>query len=472
MTAPIADRPPHRWALPWTNPIAGFKSLLHHDPRWAGLFLVVLLIGFVIFQQVTIFTTKPVNWGTITLAGLGDIDNQREFGRRFLHHEWIYEGGSCFNYMPISAMFWAPMALVPEGAALTLRFAFALWCTWFIFYAMARMIRREGSVRPWDHVTCVALTVLLGIHFVMRDMTDGGLHLIHVAMIVAGVYCAWLQRQKLAGAWLGLAIATKMTPGLFLPFLVWKRQWRLLTYTSIATVLWIALPALYMGPTAWWKAQMYWNMTGVNFFADKFDPMRDGNELVVNNQTLKLLVHRFCVTYPPGHKLRLDHPADVPVLNLSEQAANRVYYVVVLGILGAFAWWTRKPYRGFDDRRWLVESAGVILLALIFSPVIGMRHAVFAVPALYLLVVHAQGFRRLDRTTLVMLGLYLVLTVLLNRSMLGKPLYMVLLSFKLHMVAFLLILAMFLRVRPIISVPTPVEQMQEDRGEPPQQRAA
>ena len=40
-----------------------------------------------------------------------------------------------------------------------------------------------------------------------------------------------------------------------------------------------------------------------------------------------------------------------------------------------------------------------MLLALIFSPVIGMRHAVFAVPVLYLLMVHAQGFRRFDRLT-------------------------------------------------------------------------
>ena len=61
---------------------------------------------------------------------------------------------------------------------------------------------------------------------------------------------------------------------------------------------------------------------------------------------------------------------------------------------------------------------------------------------------------------------YLAIEVLMNRAMLGKPLYLVLLSFRLHMVSFLLLWAMFLRTRPIVSVGEIPAQPQPSLAEP------
>lgn len=437
--------------VPWVNPWRGIVELWQHHPRWAGRFIVGMFVSLTIFMAVTIATTPPRVENGLHLAGLGDIDVNREFGRRFLAGEWLYDGGVCFSYLPISALYWAPMALVPPAVAWAGRYIIALWCTWFIFRALGKMVGRQPSVRPWDQYTCIALTFLLGLHFVLRDLTDGGANLIYLAMMVGGVYCAWLGRRKLSATWLGLAIALKLTPGLFLPFLLWKRQWRLAAYTLAATGLWIALPAAWMGPQKWWAAQQYWGQETMNVVRDKFTPYRTQQELVVNNQSLRLMVMRYLVTFPPGHRLRLDDATDVPLLNLPESVAKAVYACLVLAILGGFAWWSRRRYTRADDPRWVVEAAGIIFLALIFSPVIGMRHGVFMVPAMYLLVVHTLGFRRFDRLTWVLLAVYLAIEVLMNRAMLGKPLYMVLLSYRVHMAAFLLLLAIFLRTRPIVS---------------------
>jgi len=159
--------------------------------------------------------------------------------------------------------------------------------------------------------------------------------------------------------------------------------------------------------------------------------------------------------------MRLADPADVQLLNLPEKAGNMAYYLTVVAILGGYAWWSRRRYTRADDPHWVVEASGVMLLALIFSPVIGMRHVVFAVPVIYLLVVHAQGFRRFDRTAWALLAAFLAVEVLMNRAMLGKPVYMVLLSFRLHMVSFLLLLALFMRTRPIVSAVETAEAGEE-----------
>src|SRR5260370_4633175 len=59
---------------------------------------------------------------------IGDYDINREFGRRFLAGEPLYQGGQCFNYMPISALYWSPLALVPPRAGMALRYLTALAC--------------------------------------------------------------------------------------------------------------------------------------------------------------------------------------------------------------------------------------------------------------------------------------------------------------------------------------------------------
>ena len=226
------------------------------------------------------------------------------------------------------------MAMVPPALALIGRYLLSLWSIWFIFYAFAKMLRGQKSTWRRDHVTCVALAFLIGLHFVLRDLTDGGAHLIYVAMMMGGVYCAWRGQEKLSATWFGLVIALKSTPGLFLP-LIWKRKWRLAAYTVLATVLWICLPAVFMGPARWWQAQRAWVQMATSVFTDNFDDHnRSANELVPNNQAFKLMVLRYLTTSPPGSPLRLNDPADVQLLNLSQKTGNMAYYLAVLAILG------------------------------------------------------------------------------------------------------------------------------------------
>jgi hypothetical protein len=373
-----------------------------------------------------------------------DLDVQREFGRRLLAREPIYEGDLCFNYMPVSALYYAPMAIVPSPVASVLRSLVALVCLGFTLHWMAKMIAPFCRPGAFDAFTIGALAVLLTSHYILRDLDDGGPHLIYLAMVVGGVYCVWQGRQKWGAAWFGLAIALKMTPGLLVPFFCWKRQWRLAAYTSVATAAWIVSPALWMGPSAWFDAQQQWNRIAFSVFTGAESHVRDENEMRVQNQALKPAILRYLEAYPAGHPLKLDHAWDVPLLKLDEKTASRIATFVMVGLLGGVAWWSRKRYTDARDPRWLIEIAAVLQLVLLFSPLTWLQHVAMILPAVYLVVARDRGVLPLGRSAKAAIWVFAILSLALNRELLGKQNYLLLLSLHSHTLCQLIVLGLLM----------------------------
>jgi alpha-1,2-mannosyltransferase len=407
---------------------------------WPYLFLVICFAGMTGQMICNIFPSMHIG---------GDYDVHREFGRRFLVGQSLTADNICFNYMPISAMYYAPLALMDPYVGPFVRYLVAVICLAVSFVMLDRMVRPYCRPLRWKAATVIALTVLLASHYLMRDMTDGGPHTILLAMLVGGIYCAWRGRDKLAAVWLGLAIALKMTPGLLVPFFLWKRRWRLAIYTTLATIGWIALPAVWMGPRVWWHDQQQWNHVALSVFADKSNAARDECEVHIQNQSLKPAVLRWLVTYPPGHPLKVNHWADVGLCNLRPAAANRLANLAVLAALAAFAWSSRRTYRDPHDPAFLRETSIVLVLMLLLSPITWLQHMVFLLPALYLIVVQDQTVRKMPRAAAVALWLYVAFSLLLNRGLLGTQNYFVLLSYHTHTLCAILVWVMVAVMRPL-----------------------
>jgi alpha-1,2-mannosyltransferase len=381
-------------------------------------------------------------------TALGDFNIHREFGLRFLAGTSLYKDNLCFNYMPVSALFYAPLALFHPAVASVLRLTTALGCLALTLFWLGRMV--SGRARPgsWRGMTVGAVAVLLSIQYVVRDLDDGGPHLIYLGILVGAVYCVRLGREGLGAVGFGLVIALKMTPGLLLPFFVWKRKWRLAGLTAGATAAWIVVPALWMGPTRWWDHQRQWNRMAFNVVSDRPDSIRDGNDIRVQNQSLRPAVERFLVTYPIGHGLKVDHAADVPLLDLHPRTASRLGILAVLCLTGIVAVWSRRPDSGRDDPAWPVEVAAVLLLVPLLSPVTWIQHIVFAIPAVYLLVAGHRSFRPLGLPVLATIGLYCLLANVLNRGLIGRDASLVLYSYHVHTFAMLLLLGALMAARP------------------------
>jgi hypothetical protein len=248
--------------------------------------------------------------------------------------------------------------------------------------------------------------------------------------------------------WFGLATVLKAPVGLLLPFFLWKRKWKLAGMAVAATILWTVLPMAWMGHASWWSHQEEWTRTAFRSLLGDPTPGVKASEQRVQNQSLKLVVTRYLSTYPSGHPLRLSHPAHISVLDLDAQAARWVATAVIVCLFLVCAWLMRKRYRGPDDPAWLLEGSAVLILALLMSPVTWAQHVVLVIPALYLIAAEGCAFRRLGAAASAAVCAYAVPALVLNREVLGKDLNVLFLSYGMHTLALLLILAVVLLRRP------------------------
>lgn len=368
---------------------------------------------------------------------LSDFSINREMGERFLSGEFLYNGGSNYNYMPVSGLFYAPIAMVPPWAGMLGRSLVGLAGLGLVFWCMSRMSPASGVSR----FAAVVLSLALAMQFLQRDLDDGGPNLIYLAMIVSGGYAVWCGRTVFAGVSLGAAIALKMTPGLMLPFFLWKRQWCLTAVTLAATLMWIVLPAAWMGPSEWWRAQRSWFGVVEAVAGGQMNQGMIDNDLRIQNQSLKLALMHGLVTYPEGHPLRLGH-ADWSLLDMEPKLASRIVTLFLLAGFGAFCWFAVRPARvEVGEARWPYEWAGLLLAMLLLSPVTWAQHIVWAIPALYLAVTTSWPRRSL---ALGLMSAYTLLGVVLCRPLLGADLAYITQANHIHTLALLTLLGLMI----------------------------
>jgi hypothetical protein len=258
-------------------------------------------------------------------------------------------------------------------------------------------------------------------------------------MMVGGLYAIWLGRERLGAVWLGLAIALKVTPGLFVPFFIWKRQWRLALYTTLAACVWIALPMVWMGPASWWDHQVTWTRVAAGSVIGLKTEYTTINEDNIRNSGLNPGLMRYLVTLPPDHPLRKDDPGYVPVLDLAPPQARAIVLAAIVGLLTVFGWQTRARSGGRSHPEWLRECGAVLLLMLFLSPLTWIQHLPWLIPALYWIVARAASVEGFGRAGRAALGLYTLIALLVNYELLGKRNYMIALSFKPYTFAMLLL---------------------------------
>ncbi|HZV07067.1 MAG TPA: glycosyltransferase family 87 protein [Gemmataceae bacterium] len=167
-----------------------------------------------------------------------------------------------YNYPnpPIMALLLYPLARLPAAAnelGLPEKAAslFAALCWFYIKAGLTLLAFRwvfqlvEEPSRPFP-LWAKCLTVLLAMRPIMSDLQHGNVNLFILFLVVAALAAYRRQRDICAGIVLGLAIACKVTPALFVPYFLWKRAWKTLAgcVAGLILFLWPGLvPACFMG---------------------------------------------------------------------------------------------------------------------------------------------------------------------------------------------------------------------------------
>ncbi len=329
------------------------------------------------------------------------------------------------------------------------------------FSFVLALIALVNSLRMWNRMAderalvskqiAFAATVFsLGLlsPFVLRDLDECGLQIFLLFFLTSAAYTVNLGRPILCGFWLGVAATYKTTPLLFLPFLIWKRQWKPALWTIIFITILNLLPAVFIG----WEKTVSFNLRWLE--RTKLDLSRQDPSIPTSfeapkhqNQSLPFAIARYLQTYPPGHVLYIDHPLFVQFGNLAPTSANYTVKGALLIFVGMLAWRFRHSWKNqFKKDNFAPEWTTVMLLCALLSPLNWRHHYVLAIPAVLLVLRTHLHLHFIPRWRSIILGVIAFKIVLLNRFFLGHDLSIILLSYKFDTFTMILVILLVLTI--------------------------
>lgn len=331
--------------------------------RWFFLALVLLFAGLSVPYALKVAGHRSafVRWGS-QLQQLDDED--------------IYQRHNYPN-PPIMALLLRPLAELPPLPGALLWFYLKAGMTLLTLRWVFRLVERhEQPFPPWAKV----LATLLSLRPIIGDLSHGNVNLFILFLVVGALYAFHRGHDLTAGLVLALAACCKVTPALFVPYLVWKRAWRTLAGFALGLPLFLWLvPAAFLGAERNAQDLRSWTEHMVLPY------VRDG---VVtsehNNQSLPGLVYRL-TTASPSFALKLETgyvPLDYHnLLSLPPQTARWI----IKGCMALFALFVvcvcRTPTRPRQGWRLAAEFSIVLLGMLLFSERTWKQHCVtFVLP--------------------------------------------------------------------------------------------
>ena len=315
--------------------------------RLAAVLAVTAAAAYVVFEVVQ----KP------PLRDFFDLHVYRGAVLWWLQGEPLYAfelDGKGFTYPPFAAVVLVPLTWLPPGPVAILVLAASTVVVGVVTWWLVAPVARRHGIAPWFAVA-LAVPVVLATEPVRETLAEGQLNMFLFALVLADVV-ALRRGRAWAGMGIGLATALKLTPGLFLVFLVLIGR-RRAAAVGAGTALGATLLGFAVDPGASWE---YWTST-------VWDTSRVGRLVNPWNQSvLGLLAH-------------LADPARPDLLLWVLFAAG----IAVLGL-----WRAVRVYRRGDDLA-AVTLAG--LTACLVSPISWVHHLYWVVPAVVVLADVAAG---------------------------------------------------------------------------------
>jgi alpha-1,2-mannosyltransferase len=272
---------------------------------------------------------------------------------------------------PIMALILDPLVQLPPLAGslawFYLKVAMAVLCLHWVL----KLLDRGERPFPW---WAKVLTVLLCLRPIAGDLVHGNVNLFILFLVVGALVSFCRRRDLLAGALLGLAIACKVTPALFVPYFLWKRAWKTLAGTTAGITLFVwVIPGLVLG---WQENHQYLT----SWYRNMVQPFAEGkvtSEAV--NQSLPGLMSRL-LTHHPSFVMRGEE-AYIPteyhnVLDLSDQAVQWLLRGCFAGFAVLVIWRCRTPTADRGSWRLLAEFSVIILGMLLLSERTWKHHCV------------------------------------------------------------------------------------------------
>ena len=295
--------------------------------------------------------TAAVLWWTADLHGFFDSRVYSGAVRYWFRgdgmvYDWLQPGTPYgFTYPPFAGIVMVPMAYLPFWLILVLASAATVVSTALVTWWLAGPAIRRSRWTPWFAGT-VAVALALCFEPVRETFGFGQVNTLLLALVAGDVLFGVARGRKWAGIGIGLATAVKLTPGVFILYLLVTGRWRA-AGTAIAAAAVATLIAAGLYPD---ESREFWT-------AALWDTNRVGNLEYVSNQSLRGMLARL--------------PLDT--------VEAKVWLVCVLATLGLWVWRVRAAARAEDFLGGLALTG---LLGCLISPVTWVHHCVWLLPAI------------------------------------------------------------------------------------------
>jgi hypothetical protein len=278
-----------------------------------------------------------------------------------------------FPNPPITALLLRPLAGLPPVAGALVWFYLKVGMTLASLFWIFRLV--EDPARPFPE-WAKGLAVLLSLRPIMGDLSHGNINLFILFLVIAALYAFHRQRSLVGGLVLGLAIACKVTPALFLPYLLWKRAWKALAGCTLGLVLFLwVVPSAFLGWSEnaqqlhdWWYQMVVPYVVNGEVTSEH------------NNQSLPGLACRL-LTHRPSFSDYDEHGVYRPLEyhNLVTEDPTVVRWLVkgcMLLFAGTVVWSCRTRSGSGENWRIAAEYSIVLLGMLLFSERTWKHHCV------------------------------------------------------------------------------------------------
>jgi alpha-1,2-mannosyltransferase len=258
-----------------------------------------------------------------------------------------------FTYPPFAAIVMVPMAVVPWVLAIVISVGLSLAATYALLRWLVLPLALRMGWTPWFALT-VGFLLIAVFEPYRETITFGQVNLLLLFLVALDLLVGVAGGRRWAGVGIGLATAIKLTPGVFILYLLVTRRWRA-ALVATATSAVATLAAAAVDPAA---SREFWTSA-------LWDTDRVGSLAFISNQSLQGTVAR----------LNPEHPSTL------------AWLVLVLLAIGVWAWRVRAAS--------LAEGLALTgVLGCLISPVTWVHHLVWLLPALILLVSAAVTERR------------------------------------------------------------------------------
>jgi len=317
-------------------------------------------------------STQPVFWGlwvVIILIAAAfyypkAADSRSAFVRWQPQVLQFWEGTNIYDRMyfpnpPIMPITLYPLMTLPPVAAAMSWFLIKAALTAITLLICFDAVRVRGKPLPPFFQSAV---LLLTLRPILGDLHHGNINLV-ILFFLAVVFHAWRKRrERFAGLMLGLAIAFKVTPALFLPYFLYKRSWRTVGWTFAGLFLFLlVVPSAVVGPRFNAVCFSTWCSRIVKPF------LVEGNSSPQEaNQSMVGVVTRLLTEIEPGTN-RYDVQHDVNLAALPPDLVSGLVKVVSVGFIGLLAFFCRSKNPDRTSTTYLGEFSLVVLAMLFLS---------------------------------------------------------------------------------------------------------